>query len=100
MNKEERKRLVHLGRLDEKRKLDSFVINEARKWVLEAACVGNIISDQTVTWTDDERLKLREVEFMLREKQNELREFSENHYGKLMEAVHGTEDERASPPPQ
>ena len=93
MTREEREKLVHIGMLDEKRKMDAHCLIEASRWLDSAMYIDNVISDQTVTFTDEERLHLKKSAHILREKRYELRDFSESHYEEMMDAISGGDDE-------
>ena len=88
MDKEERKRLVHIGRMDEKRKMDGTCLKLAYEWLEEALRIDNLPLDRTVTFTDEERDHLHESQRILWKKRNELREWGKNHYEEMMESIY------------
>ena len=86
-------KLIHLGRIQEKVKTDLHIVVEARNWLEEAYRIDNVISDQTIPWTEEERNLLQNVGDLLWRKKVLLKAFSEEHYEKMMGIVQEIADE-------
>ena len=87
MNRADRERLIHIGRIEEKRKIDSFIVSEAKKWLDDAMFIDNVKKDATATFTKEERDILKQASYILLEKKNDIREFGEMHHIELYNAV-------------
>ena len=80
-------KLIYLGRIQEKVKMDLHAVVEARNWLEEAYRIDNVIPDQTIPWTEEEKDLLQNVGDLLWRKKILLKAFGEEHYDKMMETV-------------